>query len=64
MTVGVRLQEIIEGFSSKWDFPLLAVAIDGKHIPIVAPPEHSSDYHKRKGFYSIVVQAVVDHAYR
>ena len=62
--VGERLLEILDGFSSKWNFSQCAGAIDGTHIPIVAPPDHSSHYYNRKGFYSIVMQATVDHAYR
>jgi hypothetical protein len=36
-------------------------AIDGSHIPIKAPYLFPVDYFNRKGFYSIVLQAVVDH---
>ena len=42
------------GFSpGYWD-------IDGSHIPILKPTESLSDYFCRKGFYSIILQGVVD----
>jgi hypothetical protein len=61
---GEKLRETVAGFLSTWDFPQCAGALDGTHIPIVAPSEYSADYYNRKGFYSIVLQAVVDHQYR
>ena len=35
-------------------------AIDGMHIPIIKPDICPSDYFNRKGFYSAIMQAVVD----
>ena len=43
-----------------WDFPQTVGAIDGSHIPILKPVDCPSDYYNRKGFYSVIVQAVVD----
>jgi hypothetical protein len=57
---GQRLFDTINGFA----FPQCAGAIDGTHIPIVAPHENKSDFHNRKHFYSVILQAVVDHTYR
>lgn len=44
-----------------WGFPQAAGAIDGSHIPIKKPLESASDYYNRKGFYSVIMQALVDH---
>ena len=43
-----------------WGFPQVIGAIDGSHIPILKPTESPSDYFCRKGFYSIILQGVVD----
>ena len=45
-------------------FPQCGGAIDGTHIPIIAPKDKRSDYNNRKGWYSMVMQAVYDHRYR
>ena len=41
-------------------FPQVADAIDGTHIPIIRPDESASDYYNRKGYYSVIMQAMVD----
>ena len=58
---GDSLREIIEGFCTHWGFPQTVGAIDGTHIPILRPQESASDYYNRKGYYSIIMQALVDH---
>ena len=60
---GVRLHEIVEDFESRWGFPQCVGAIDGTHIPIIAPHQNPLDYFNRKGHHSIVMQAMVDSDY-
>ena len=60
---GPDLKGVVDGFESRWGFPQCAGAIDGSHIPISAPELNHTDYYNRKGWYSMVVQAVVDHEY-
>lgn len=57
---GNELKEIIKTYKEKWGFPIRAGAIDGTHIPILSPSDNHSDYVNRKGYHSIVMQAVVD----
>ena len=40
-----------------------AGSIDGCHIPITPPAMKHSDYYNRKGWYFMLLQAVVDHSY-
>ncbi|CAB4037251.1 Hypothetical predicted protein [Paramuricea clavata] len=61
---GEALKSVLKGFKEEWQFPQCAGAIDGTHVPIAAPSEYPSNYYNRKCFYSIIMQAVVDHAYR
>lgn len=52
---------ITQAFRDKWRFPQVVGAIDGSYIPIKAPVDSPSHYYNRKGQYSIILQAVVDH---
>lgn len=52
------MQDCLDRFSAR--FPQALCAIDGSHIPIKAPPNNPRDYFNRKGYYSIILQAVVD----
>ena len=57
------IQELRLGFEARGDnmgFPQCAGAIDGTHIPIIAPKDSKADYFNRKHFYSMNVQAVAD----
>lgn len=55
------LRGITQTFRDKWNFPQVAGAIDGTHISIQAPSDSPADYYNRKGFYSVILQGVVDH---
>ena len=58
---GNRLDELVDGFLTKWGVPQCVGAIDGCHIPTAM---NRTDYYNRKGWYSIILQGVVDHSYR
>ncbi|XP_051793477.1 uncharacterized protein LOC127530540 [Acanthochromis polyacanthus] len=59
-----EMKVIVQGFRDKWRFPQVAGAIDGTHIKIRAPTDDPASYYNRKGDYSIILQAVVDHRMR
>ena len=54
------LKQVIRGFDAKSAFSQVAGAIDGTHIPIIQPQVNTTNYLNRKGFHSLVIQAVVD----
>ena len=54
---------MIRNYERNWDFPMRVGAIDGTHIPIRAPMESHVEYVNRKGYHSILMQAVVDSTY-
>ena len=58
---GEGWQTVVDGFLQRWQFPQCVGAMDGSHIPIIAPPVNAKDYYNRKGFQSILLQGVVDH---
>ena len=55
---GDRMQEVIDVFEHK-----CCGAIDGSHIPIIAPKQFRTDYFNHKGWHSIILQGVVDGRY-
>lgn len=57
-------KNIAEGFSRRWQFHNCLGAIDEKHVRIEAPKKSGSIYFNYKGYYSIVLFAVVDSNYK
>ncbi|XP_041950967.1 protein ANTAGONIST OF LIKE HETEROCHROMATIN PROTEIN 1-like [Alosa sapidissima] len=55
-----KLVEMATFFNNHWRMPQCVGAIDGNHIPIIAPEEYPRDYFNRKGWHSIILQGVVD----
>jgi len=50
-------------FGMIWNFPRCCSAIDGKHITIKQPPGSGTMFYNFKGYYSIVLFAMVDADY-
>ena len=46
---GDRMQEVIDVFEHKWGYPQCCGAIDGSHIPIIAPKQFHTNYLKPQG---------------
>uniref|UniRef100_A0A8C8SK72 DDE Tnp4 domain-containing protein n=1 Tax=Pelusios castaneus TaxID=367368 RepID=A0A8C8SK72_9SAUR len=59
VTLG-NVRKIIEGFQDL-GFPNCGGALDGTHIPILAPDHLAREYINQKGYFSMVLQALVDH---
>ncbi|KAK2880658.1 hypothetical protein Q8A73_023356 [Channa argus] len=57
---GQRLDDTIAAFKDRC-YPQCAGAIGGTHIPIAAPRNNPDHYLNRRGWHSVILQAVVDH---
>ena len=57
-------KQIAQGFSSKWQFNHCLGTLDGKHVAITCPQNSGSVFHNYKGYFSIVLLALVDANYK
>lgn len=57
-------KQVADRFSSRWQFHHALGAIDGKHFAIRRPKNSHSMYHNYKGFFSLIMLAVVDADYK
>lgn len=62
-TTETEWKETAEQFAQKWNFSNCVGACDGKHIAIEKPPKSGSLFYNYKGFFSIVLFAVVNADY-
>ena len=51
-------------FYSKWNFPCFLGALEGKHVAMKCPFRSGSQYFNYKGFFSVVLFALVDANYK
>lgn len=59
-----QLEDHMQRFTAVTGFPQGVGALDGCHIEICPPKEYAADYHNYKGWYSMILLAVVDHNYK
>ena len=57
-------ESIAEEIYNRWHFPNVFKAADGKHIALLHPLGSGSEFYNYKGFYSVILLALVDYDYK
>ena len=57
-------RDLVDQWYQRWNFPHTVGAIDGKHVACRAPPNSGSEFYNYKGFYSVILFAMVDADYK
>jgi len=55
-----KIKEITTSFDCLCEIPYILGAINGSHVPIIAPKVDPKSYYFRKGFYYTLIQGIVD----
>ena len=55
---------VADDWYQRWNFPHTIGAIDGKHVACKAPPSTGSEYYNYKGFFSVILFAMVSSDYK
>ena len=63
-TTAEEWRAISDKFADRWIFPHTCDTLDGKHVNCKCPPNSGSLYYNHKGFYSVVLMALVDADYK
>jgi hypothetical protein len=53
-----------EWLEKRWQFPHCCGALDGKHVAVTCPWNTGSVYRNYKGFFSMVIMALVNADYK
>ena len=63
-TTPEKWKSVSENYARRWNFHHACGALDGKHVTVRCPPRSGTLYYNYKGFYSIVILALVDADYK